>query len=99
MVDGFLALGTSFFLSPQHRLRNRVNSTPLGVAGGSVAHGQTPRVTAWRFVRTEDSKSSCRREWRENGGPVARRETLLCLACLPVRDSNEGLSKYWRPID
>src|SRR6266481_3788082 len=27
MVDGFLALGASFFLSPQHRLRNRVNST------------------------------------------------------------------------
>jgi len=24
-VDGFLALGTSFFLSPQHRLRKRVN--------------------------------------------------------------------------
>jgi hypothetical protein len=26
MVDGFLALGASFFLSPQHRLRKRVNS-------------------------------------------------------------------------
>ncbi len=26
MVDGFLALGTSFFLSPQHPLRNRGNS-------------------------------------------------------------------------
>jgi hypothetical protein len=26
-VDGFLALGTSFFLSPQHRLRKRVNSS------------------------------------------------------------------------
>jgi hypothetical protein len=25
-VDGFLALGASFFLSPQHRLRNRVMS-------------------------------------------------------------------------
>src|SRR5580692_3093460 len=27
MVDGFLALGTSFFLSPQHRLPKRVNSS------------------------------------------------------------------------
>src|SRR5438552_9770921 len=27
MVDGFLALGTSSFLSPQHRLQKRVNST------------------------------------------------------------------------
>src|SRR5260370_41045737 len=26
MVDGFLALAASFFLSPQHRLRKRVNS-------------------------------------------------------------------------
>jgi hypothetical protein len=26
MVDGFAALGTSFSLSPQHRLRNRVKS-------------------------------------------------------------------------
>jgi hypothetical protein len=26
MVDGFLALGASFSLSPQHRLRKRVNS-------------------------------------------------------------------------
>src|SRR5713101_5447828 len=29
MVDGFLALGASFFLSPQHRLRKRVNSSSL----------------------------------------------------------------------
>src|SRR6266849_5446155 len=27
MVDGFLALGASFFLSPQHRLRKLVNSS------------------------------------------------------------------------
>src|SRR5229473_5602414 len=32
MVDGFLALGASFFLSPQHRLRNRVNSSQLSEA-------------------------------------------------------------------
>jgi hypothetical protein len=29
MVDAFLASGSSFLLSPQHRLRERVNSTVL----------------------------------------------------------------------
>jgi hypothetical protein len=32
---GFAALGASFFLSPQHRLRNRVNSTLLIVIDGA----------------------------------------------------------------
>src|SRR6266849_6885564 len=36
MVDGFLALGASFFLSPQHRLRNRIDE----------GAGAVPRVTA-----------------------------------------------------
>jgi hypothetical protein len=32
MVDGFSALAASFFLSPQHRLRKRVNSTFVGAS-------------------------------------------------------------------
>jgi Cu/Ag efflux pump CusA len=40
MVHGFLALGGSFFLSPQHRLRERVNSTfrPCTI-GGPISKG------------------------------------------------------------
>src|ERR1700682_4261958 len=34
MVDGFVALGNSFFLFPQHRLRKRVKSTSSASSAG-----------------------------------------------------------------
>ena len=55
MVDGFLALGASFFLSPQHRLRNRVNFTRARSAAQQAARpapglgrafSPTPRLPA-----------------------------------------------------
>src|SRR5579863_7378072 len=37
MLDGFAALAASFFLSPQHRLRKRGNSTAVEQARGAFA--------------------------------------------------------------
>src|SRR5229473_5314824 len=56
MVDGFLALGASFFLSPQHRLRKRVNSSRR------LPSSALPSASAaLRSVRSHPAQKAARR--------------------------------------
>src|SRR6266849_6486398 len=64
MVDGFLALGASFFLSPQHRLRKRVNST-FHVLVTTLDHDP---VQTWRFYNSRAESENRIKELKQDFG-------------------------------
>jgi IS5 family transposase len=64
MVDGFSALAASFFLSPQHRLRKRVNSTMLDA---TLIEASVKPVRGARSTPGQRSPHDADADWTKRG--------------------------------